>query len=168
MWFPGICQHPITITFSSGLYTEGEMEYIRVTFVGFVYWHNNDDTWALRHLKAPAIELFVQQVVWLTTKKWSKLHITGPLWGESIGNWWTLYAKAIAVIYHHFFFQSRILCHECRAQVITGHEDNMCQQEIFKECVCKTAKKNTNKYWFNSKEYPPPTPIPITWLCCEE
>ena len=35
-----------------------------------------------KHLKSTATPLFVQQLVWLTTKEISKLFITGLLWGE--------------------------------------------------------------------------------------
>ena len=46
--------------------------------------HYNDVTWALWHLKSLAIWLS-HYLFRITSKKISKLGITGPLWGESIG-----------------------------------------------------------------------------------
>ena len=40
--------------------------------------------WTLMYLTSLAKQMFVQQLVQLTTKKTSKPYIIGPLWGESI------------------------------------------------------------------------------------
>ena len=50
------------------------------------YTHNNHIKRASWRLKSPAYRQFVQQFVQDNSKKVSKLHITGPLWGESTGN----------------------------------------------------------------------------------
>ena len=50
--------------------------------------HYSDVTWTLQHLKSPASWLFVQQLVQLTYQKTPRLHITGPVWGESTSHHW--------------------------------------------------------------------------------
>ena len=44
--------------------------------------HYNDKTWALKCLSLPATWFFIQKFVSQTTKKLSKLCITGPVWGH--------------------------------------------------------------------------------------
>ena len=65
-------------------------------------------TWKLWRLKWPATRQFVQKLVWLTTKKSSKIDITGQLWWESyptvtggIFSHWVSQAESVSLSWRH-------------------------------------------------------------------
>ena len=65
----------------------------------------SDIMWVLQCLKSPATQTFVQQFK-LRTKKTSKPFIIGPLWGESMSDWWIPLMRAchvdrISIPCHH-------------------------------------------------------------------
>ena len=80
-----------------------------------VFSHYSDISWALKHHKSQMTWLFVQQLVQLTRKKIQKLHITGPLWRESVDSAHKVRRKhsmplchnmliVFFILFHFFFF----------------------------------------------------------------
>ena len=55
---------------------------------GFPHCHWRYVPWSPWHLKSPTTSLFVQLLVQAKNKENSMLHIMGPLWKESTGDWW--------------------------------------------------------------------------------
>ena len=54
----------------------------------FSWCHCNNVKWVSWHFKSLATWLFINSLLRLTAIKSTKLHITGPLWGESTSHWW--------------------------------------------------------------------------------
>ena len=77
--------------------------------------HYSGVTWAFRHISNHwQFDCLFNSLFWLTTKKLSKIHITGPLWGDSTNDDWILLLKGQqcgnsfdSMIYHQF---SNIRC----------------------------------------------------------
>ena len=43
--------------------------------------------------QSQATRLFIEQFILEKNKEISKVHVTGPLWGESISDWWIPHTK---------------------------------------------------------------------------